>query len=206
IKVVFKNNGKWLFAVFMVGCIIMFVLFGILFYLSDMLETRYEINGIQKGLVLAIPLLALSLSSFVAGKKIGESKSVMKAVTVVGMGLVTISFIALRVQHSLYYLIAFLVITGIGIGMTLPSLDAIITEGIKKEQRGTITSIYSSMRFIGVALGPPIYSYIMPKNEHLVYYFSGGISLLAVVIVLLFIRPKKDPQKESKSNRMPKLA
>ncbi len=206
VKVVFENNGKWLFAVFMVGCIIMFVLFGILFYLSDMLETRYEINGIQKGLVLAIPLLALSVSSFVAGKKIGKSKSVMKAVTVVGMGLVTISFIALRVQHSLYYLIAFLVITGIGIGMTLPSLDAIITEGIKKEQRGTITSIYSSMRFIGVALGPPIYSYIMGKNEHLVYYFSGGISLLAVVIVLLFIRPKKDMKKESKSNRMPKLA
>ncbi|MDQ0230470.1 MFS transporter [Metabacillus malikii] len=206
IKKVFKHNGRWIFAVFSVGCIIFFVLFGILFYLSDMLEKQYHIDGIKKGLVLAIPLLALSLSSFIAGKKIGKSKSLMKTVTVIGMGLVTISFIALRVQHSLYYLIAFLVITGIGIGMTLPSLDAIITEGIKKEQRGTITSIYSSMRFIGVAIGPPVYSYIMGKSEHLVYYFSGGISLLAVLIVLLFIKPKKDTQKEAKTKRMPKLA
>ena len=110
----------------------MFVLFGILFYLSDMLEKQYNIEGIKKGLVLAIPLLALSISSYIAGKKIGESKHVMKIVVVIGMGLATISFLALRVEHSFFYLVAFLAITGIGIGMTLPSLDAIITEGIKK--------------------------------------------------------------------------
>ena len=41
---------------------------------------------------------------------------------------------------------------GIGIGMALPCLDALITQGIEKEQRGTVTSFYSSMRFIGVAM------------------------------------------------------
>jgi ACDE family multidrug resistance protein len=206
IKDIFKENGKWLSAVFAIGCIIMFVLFGVLFYLSDMLEKRYNIDGIQKGLVLAIPLLALSISSYVAGKKIGESKQLMKMVIVIGMGIVTISFIALRVQHSFLYLVAFLVITGIGIGITLPSLDAIITEGIEKEHRGTITSIYSSMRFIGVAAGPPAYAYFMTISEHLIYYISGGVSFLAVMIIMLFIKPKNDPQKDSDSKRMPKLA
>jgi ACDE family multidrug resistance protein len=204
IKEIFEENGKWLFAIFSVGCIIMFVLFGILFYLSDMLETQYNIDGVQKGLVLAIPLLALSLSSYVSGKKIGESKNLMKMVIVVGMGLATASFIALRVQHSFLYLVSFLVITGIGIGITLPSLDALITEGIEKEQRGTITSIYSSMRFIGVAAGPPVYSYIMTVSEHLIYYISGGVSFLAVMIVMLFIKPKNDTDTDTK--RMPKLA
>ena len=170
----------------------MFVLFGILFYLSDMLEKQYNIEGVKKGVVLAIPLLALSISSYVAGKKIGESKHVMKIVIVIGMGLATASFFALRVQHSFFYLVAFLVITGIGIGMTLPSLDAIITEGIEKEQRGTITSIYSAMRFVGVAAGPPVYSYFMTISEHIIYYVSGTVSFLAVVIVMLFIKTKKD--------------
>lgn len=32
----------------------------------------------EKGLVMAIPLLALSISSFVAGKKVGNNKIVMK--------------------------------------------------------------------------------------------------------------------------------
>ncbi|KKI92633.1 MFS transporter [Bacillus sp. SA1-12] len=203
---IFKENGRWLFTIFIVGCIIMFVLFGVLFYLSDMLETRYQIDGIRKGLVLAIPLLALSVSSYVAGKKIGESKQLMKTVILIGMGLVTFSFVAIRVQHSFVFLVAFLVITGIGIGITLPSLDAIITEGIEKEHRGTITSIYSSMRFIGVAAGPPAYAYFMTVSEHLIYYISGGVSFLSVMIVLLFIKPKNDPQKDSDSKQMPKLA
>ncbi|RNB67258.1 hypothetical protein EDM52_22920 [Brevibacillus invocatus] len=43
--------------------------------------------------------------------------------------------------------------------VALPCLDAFITEGIKKEERGTISAIYSSMRFIGVALGPQSFLY-----------------------------------------------
>lgn len=198
VKEIFKKNRKWLFAIFSVGCIIMFVLFGILFYLSDMLEKQYQIEGIKKGLVLAIPLLALSISSYISGKKIGESKRVMKMVVIVGMGIATASFFALRVQHTFFYLIAFLAIAGIGIGMTLPSLDAIITEGIEKEQRGTITSIYSAMRFLGVAAGPPVYSYLMTISEHMIYYISAAVSFLAVVIVMLFIKSKKELKNKPK--------
>lgn len=187
IKRIFKENGKWLFAVFSVGCIIMFVLFGILFSLSNILENQYNIDGVKKGLVLAIPLLALSITSYVSGKKIGENKHVMKIVVVIGMGFTTASFFALMIQHSIFYLLAFLVITGIGIGMSLPSLDAIITEGIEKEGRGMITSIYSAMRFVGVAAGPPVYSYFMTISEHTIYYISGGVSFFAMIIVMLFI-------------------
>ena len=53
---------------------------------------------------------------------------------------------------GIYLLLLCLVIMGIGIGMALPCLDALITQGIEKEQRGTVTSFYSSMRFIGVAM------------------------------------------------------
>lgn len=203
VRGIFKKNGKWLYAVFSVGGIIMFVLFGILFYLSDMLEKQYHIEGVKKGLILAIPLLALSLSSFVSGKKIGESKHAMKMVVVIGMCLTTVSFLALRIQHSFMYLVSFLVITGIGIGMTLPSLDALITEGIEKEHRGTITSIYSAMRFVGVAAGPPSYSYFITISEYTIYYVSGAVSLMAVIIVLLFIKTKTDLKKK---RRRPKLA
>lgn len=206
VKDIFKKNGRWLYSIFAVGCIIMFVLFGVLFYLSDILEKQYKIDGIQKGLILAIPLLALSISSFVSGKKIGQNQQLMKTVMIVGMGTVAISFIALRIQHSIIFLISFLVFTGIGIGITLPSLDAMITEGIEKEERGTITSIYSSMRFIGVAAGPPAYSYFMTASDHLIYYISAGSSIIAVIVVLLFIKPNKGKEKDPHSKQMPKLA
>ncbi|MCM3594235.1 MFS transporter [Metabacillus idriensis] len=191
VRVIFKEKGRWLYAIFAIGCFIMFILFGVLFYLSDTLEKQYNIKGIYKGAMLAVPLLALSISSFIAGRKIGQNKQLMKAVIAFGMVLLTVSFIAIRIQHSFTFLILFLIISGIGIGVSLPALDALITEGVEKEERGTITSIYSSMRFIGVAAGPPVYAYIMSVGDHLVYYVSAGVSLIAVLIVLFFIKPSK---------------
>ncbi|MFC0271365.1 MFS transporter [Metabacillus herbersteinensis] len=201
VKGIFKRNGRWLYAIFAIGCIIMFVLFGVLFYLSDMLEKQYNINGVHKGFLLAIPLLALSISSFLSGKIIGQDKVRMKMIIAAGMAVLSLSFLALRLQHSFLFLLTFLVFSGIGIGVALPALDALITEGIEKDERGTITSIYSSMRFIGVAVGPPAYAYFTSVAEHLIYYVSGGISIVAMLLVLYFINPH-----DEKKRPTPKLA
>lgn len=53
-------------------------------------------------------------------------------------------------------------VSGVGIGAVLPSMDAQITEGIERVNRGTTTSLYCSMRFIGVALGPKVVSLDKP--------------------------------------------
>src|SRR5699024_12108185 len=69
IKDVFKNHKRWLIAVFIIGAILMFILFGFLFYLSSVLEDKFSIDGIKKGLLLAIPLLALSIASYVRSEE-----------------------------------------------------------------------------------------------------------------------------------------
>ena len=48
IKETFKNNWKWLYAVFIIGIILMFVLFAVLFYLSDTLEKVYDVKDLKK--------------------------------------------------------------------------------------------------------------------------------------------------------------
>ena len=62
------------------------------------------------------------------------------------------------------------------------------------------------MRFIGVAAGPPVYSYFMTISEHTIYYISGAVSFLAAVIVMLFIKTKKDWKNRSEKKRAPRLA
>src|SRR5699024_9623760 len=57
IKPVFQQHSRWLIAVFIIGAILMFILFGFLFYLSSVLEDNFDIKGIKKGFLLAIPLL-----------------------------------------------------------------------------------------------------------------------------------------------------
>ena len=170
----------------------MFVLFGILFYLSTILEEKYGVTGIMKGLVIAVPLLALSIASYIAGKKIKQNKLVMKWCTFLSMVLLGGSVFLITFTENVYFLLGALFVAGIGIGATLPSLDALITEGIEKEARGTITSIYSSMRFVGVALGPPIYAVLMRSSHEIVFYTSAGVSVLGAIAAFFAIKPEKE--------------
>ncbi|MEH7328875.1 MFS transporter [Priestia megaterium] len=192
LKKTLKENMGWLMAIFILGAIIMLVLFGVLFYLSTILEERYHIVNTKKGLVMAIPLLALSISSFVAGKKVGNNKIVMKWSAFFGFLLLTCSFIILFFNTSLFSILLTLVLGGIGIGAALPSLDALITEGIEKEERGTITSLYSSMRFVGVAAGPPLYTLLMKWSDIAVFQTSLGVSAVGAILVLKAIKPKPE--------------
>lgn len=189
VKSIFKEKGKWLAAVFITGGIIMFILFGTLFYLSELLESDYNTKGIKKGLYIAIPLFALSVSSLVTGKKIGQNKVLMKWLVFVGMLLLAVTMVLLSFKPTLLWFLSYLFIGGIGIGFVLPSLDAFITEGIEKENRGTITSLYSSMRFIGVAAGPPLFAMLMDASVKIMFLTAAGLTILAVVFTYFAIRP-----------------
>ncbi|WEZ07548.1 MFS transporter [Priestia flexa] len=199
VKGTLHKNIRWLLAIFILGAIIMLVLFGMLFYLSTILEERYDIINTKKGFVMAIPLLALSIASYVAGKKIGKNKVVMKWCSFFGFLLLTCSFPILFFNTSIVMIIITLVIGGIGIGVALPSLDALITEGIEKEERGTITSIYSSMRFVGVAAGPPLYTLLMKWSDMAVFQMSLFVSAIGAIIVLKAIKPTDEAVKVKKA-------
>lgn len=188
-KRIFVEKGRWLYAIFAIGCILMYVLFGVLFYLSTILEEAYEIKGVTKGMILAVPLLALSLSSYITGKKIGQNKRLMKSITFFGCLLLTCTVFFISFSEQIYLLLGGLILSGVGIGVTLPCLDAFITEGIEKEERGTVTSIYSSMRFIGVALGPPLFAVIMKSSHQTLFLTTAGVCVAAAVLAFISIRP-----------------
>lgn len=191
VKKIFVQNGRWLYTVFIVGVILMFVLFGVLFYLSDILEKQYNIKDVKKGLFLTIPLGALCLASYITGKMIKENKVLMKWITFVGIVLLAISTASLSFSDNLWFMISMFTIGGIGIGVGLPCLDAYITEGIEMEERGTISSIYSSMRFIGVAAGPPVMAILQKNLQTSLFYILAGISAVGLLVILVGIKPEK---------------
>ncbi len=189
IKKTFSHNGKWLNAIFLIGAIMMFVLFGVLFYLSETLETQYHIDGIKKGLYLAIPLGALCLTSYFTGRLIKENKVLMKWLIFSGSVMLAISVIVLSFSNRQWFLISLFLCCGIGIGVVLPCLDSLLTSGIEKEHRGTITSIYNSMRFLGVAAGPPVLAILMDHTGKLLFYILCGFSVLSSLLTFMAIKP-----------------
>ncbi|WP_433742603.1 MFS transporter [Falsibacillus pallidus] len=190
-KEIFKKHGKWLFAVFLIGIILMFILFGLLFFLSNELENKYGFEGIKKGFILAIPLGFLCGASYITGKTIKENMVLMKWITVFSIVLTGISVICINFIDSLLFQTVLFSLSGIGIGASLPCLDALITESIEKNERGTITSIYSSMRFIGVAAGPPITAVMMKNNDIWIFVLFAVLCGAAIIMAAMRIKPDK---------------
>lgn len=195
-KEVIHQDKKWLYAIFFIGAIVMFVLFAEMFYLSDILEKHYHIKNVKKGLFLAIPLGALCITSFITGKKIKKDKNLMRWITVIGLIMIIVGTIALNFSDNMWYIIIFLTVAGIGIGGSLPPLDALITEGIEKEERGTITSLYSSMRFIGVAAGPPLMAILMKHMDNFQFYILCALTLIAVIAAFFRLKNIDDAEPE----------
>ncbi|WP_258870990.1 MFS transporter, partial [Halobacillus trueperi] len=92
-KKIFKQEGKWLYTVFLLGAYAMLVLFAVLFFMSDILEKTHNIEGVKKGFVLAIPLFTLCVAAFVTGKKIKGDTTVMKWVLVIALIMMSASVI-----------------------------------------------------------------------------------------------------------------
>lgn len=191
-KEVFKDEGRWLYTVFLNGVLVMLILFSMLFFLSENLEKVHDIKGIKKGFVLAIPLLLLCISSYISGRKIKGDLSRIKKIIVVSLIAMSISIVF--VGYTSKKLILLLIVTsivGIAIGALLPALDTIITDNIRKELRGTVSSFYSSARFIGVAAGPPIMSLVMKNYLNISYITAGILGLILLLFVFKFIKVDK---------------
>ncbi|WP_082415804.1 MFS transporter [Numidum massiliense] len=184
---IWKSEGKWLTAAFLAGAVTLFLLFGVLFYLSDILEKTYKIDGIKKGLVLAIPLLAMSGTSYWCGSFIQKHIRFVKPFVVFGLALLTIVMGLVPFIKQNVLLIALLVVGGIGSGLVLPCLNTLITSSVRLAERGIITSLYNSVRFFGVALGPPVFGAFMDAKTALFLTLSG-VSAISCVSALAFIK------------------
>ena len=183
---VFKKNTGLLLSSYFAGAVALMVLFGVLFYLSEYLEQQFGLDGVQKGLALAVPVLFMSVMSFITGFIIKKKMDLMKYLVVAGLAAMTASLVFLPLTKAvLVYFVAISVI-GLGTGTVLPCLNTLITSTATIQERGLVTALYGSVRFFGVAFGPPIYGFLMAKGIVLMFWSSAALTLIGAVLVLAF--------------------
>jgi ACDE family multidrug resistance protein len=178
---------------FFAGSLGLFILFGVLFYLSNVLEKEpYNIDGVKKGLVLAIPLLFMVSTSYITGSVIKKNGVLMRWLMNIGLVAMTASLGAtIFFFKNIYVFIGLLSISSIGTGLLLPCLNTMITGSVQREQRGMITSLYSSLRFLGVAAGPPLFGWLMDISDRIVFISVSALSLVALGLVFFLIKPDR---------------
>jgi MFS transporter, ACDE family, multidrug resistance protein len=188
---VLKKKGRWLITSFFAGSLALFTLFGVLFYLSQILEKDpYNVDGVMKGLILAIPLLGMVITSYTTGALIKKNGKLMRKLMLIGLTMMTISLAAaIFLNTNIYILIGLLTLSSIGTGLVLPCLNTMITGSVQKNQRGMITSLYSSLRFLGVAAGPPLFEILMDVSSFAVFITVASLALLSLGLVFFLIKP-----------------
>lgn len=197
---VFKTEGRWLFAAYITGATCLFTLFGILFYISDILEKDYQIDGVMKGLILAIPLLVMTTTSYITGSKIGKKMKLMKTLIILGLLLMTTSFASLIFFKKLVPFFAVLSVSSIGTGLVLPCINSFITGSVPTDRRGFVTSLYGSVRFLGVAIGPPVFGSLMAWSRSGMFLVTAGLTLFCALLCMILIHVAKTKPAEDKES------
>lgn len=219
IKQTFATKGSSILATFLGGAVVLFVLFGVLSYLADILEKTFGYREFPRGLLIAIPVMASAITSYVSGTVLQKKiASWSRRIVVIGMALIAASlalepFFATR---NVAVALIVLVFQGIGTGSVLPSLNTMVTSATTSKERGVVTSLYGSVRFFGVALGPPVFSLAM-AHRYVVFWAASALALATALTAWFIINekqmlPKKirggggdDPQKAHRvHHRSPK--
>lgn len=188
---IFREKGRWLITSFFAGSLGLFILFGVLFYLSNTLEDPpYKIDGVMKGLILAIPLLGMVITSYTTGSLIKKKGTLIRWLMNIGLVMMSVSLAAtIFFFTNIYVFIGLLTLSSIGTGLLLPCLNTMITGAVQKSERGMITSLYNSLRFLGVAFGPPLFGWMMDQSDRLVFISVSALSFVTLGLVFFLIRP-----------------
>nr|WP_198546691.1 MFS transporter [Alteribacter populi] len=154
----FKREGRWLIPVMIVGGAALFILFGLLVYLSYEIERVYALGGATKGVIIAIPLTVFTIASYIAGKKIGGEPERIRFFFALGFLFILAPLTMALVWHTFLTTVVYMVILSAGIGFILPCCNLLVTSAVSHNERGMVVSFYHMIRFLGVAFGPVIYS------------------------------------------------
>ncbi|HHY67771.1 MAG TPA: MFS transporter [Alicyclobacillus sp.] len=190
---IWKRDAHWLLVGYFSGATALFLLFGVLFYVSETLEAVYHLGVFARGTILAVPLTGMCTASYLTGRWIKKNRPLMKGAVVGGLGVVAGTLFLLPFLRSPGWQLGDLVLSGIGTGVVLPSLNTLITGTAEREERGIITSFYGSVRFLGVAAGPPVFSQLMKLPPIWMFGLCAGLAAVAGGLALWFIRVSGHP-------------
>lgn len=97
---------------------------------------------------------------------------------------------------SIWELVAFRFLQGLGGGALLVTSQTIITESYPPEKRGMAQAIYGLGVIIGPTLGPPLGGYIVDHASWpYIFYINIPIGVIATLLTLQFVRSPKYGEK-----------
>jgi ACDE family multidrug resistance protein len=189
---IFKQKGVALAIAFASGLLVLFALFGLLSFYSDLLEKQFKINVFTRGMILAIPVLIMAITAYILGTIMQKKLSkILKWAAVIGLFSVAASLILFCPCNNIWLFTLTSTLLGLGTGAVLPSLNTLITSTAPKTERGLVTCLYGTVRFFGVAIGPPIFGMAEKLTKPPIFFTTAGICIGLGLLFLFLVHPAK---------------
>ncbi|BAI61449.1 MFS transporter [Methanocella paludicola SANAE] len=114
----------------------------------------------------------------------------LKKVFVTGLFVIVVSSALCAISGSIFMLIAFRAIEGIGAAMIFGTSMAILTSAYPQKERGKVLGIYMAVTYAGLSLGPSLGGFIIHFGSWRLIY--AGIAVYALLVALLAVRKLAD--------------
>jgi MFS transporter, DHA2 family, multidrug resistance protein len=106
----------------------------------------------------------------------------------ISLAVFTVASLLCGTAHSIWLLVFYRVIQGLGGGALQPTAQAILFETYPPERRGAAMAIFGMGAMVGPAIGPTLGGYIVDNASWpLIFYINIPIGIVAFLMTLAFI-------------------
>ncbi|MGK9066633.1 MFS transporter [Stutzerimonas chloritidismutans] len=167
-------------AIMLLSFVQYYAFYNYLVFMPRILDARYGLSASEKGLVFLPLSIAVVIGSFVGGRLLGHWRPrPMLLITALLNALSLMLFLAVA-QSSLAALVVAVTAFGLFLGLSLPVQTSLLMD-LYHENRATAVGSYNFFRFMGMATGPVLGSWLFQDgNLGLLYGFAAAAFLLAV--------------------------
>lgn len=157
-------------------------------FASPGIADEWGIDRAALGIVLSMELIGMALGSIFLGgvaDKIGRRRTVLGCLLVMLFGMFMVT-----TTNSLVILSIWRVLTGLGIGGMLASINAIAAEFSSNKRRHLSVSIMSIGYPVGVVLGGIVVQRLLMTHDWRSIFYFGGIVTATFVPLVYFLVPE----------------
>ncbi|SIS50089.1 MFS transporter [Alicyclobacillus vulcanalis] len=199
----FRQHAALLTATYVSGAAGMLCLFGGLVSLSESLADRAHVPEWQNGLLLSVPQAMLCAASLVTGLWLARTRARSRVIIPLGFAITALAFGAAGLARGMGWQVAATSVGTYGIGTAITAVDANLATAVPREVRGSLSSLYTSARFLGPTFGPPLASWLLGFGASAPSFVLAAIALAAGILcaALLHRRSAQEGDTTAKAGR-----
>ena len=147
-------------------------------FTADLATAQWVI--IAEGLAISALILPMGRLSDILGRK---------RVFITGMALFAVAAILASVSPTIWFLIAFMALQGLGAAMLQGTAIAIVTSVFPEDERGKGIGSHGSVAGAGGVLGPVIGGFLITAFDwRWIFYVNAAMAVIAIVAAICLVR------------------